>query len=123
VSIESLNVLKKILGRLPRSEFSAHDYPLDRLMDLISAPEHEFKPDIEVTDAGVEMPIAGFVYSIKAKDSDLKYNIDREVTATDYDVAWRDTITIISRLGTKIYAKAPAGQVGKLWVKALKIGA
>jgi len=86
-----------------------------------TARDHTFKPDVEVTDAGVEIPVEGFIYSIKAKDADIKYNIDRPVTDTDYDVAWRDTIVIISRMGSKIYAKAPAGQTGRLWVKSLKM--
>ncbi|MEM2168166.1 MAG: hypothetical protein QXR74_07375 [Candidatus Bathyarchaeia archaeon] len=74
-----------------------------------------------MTDAGVVIPVEGFVYSLKAKDCDIKYNIDREVTDTEYDVVWRDSVVVISRMGSKIYAKAPAGHVGKLWVKALKI--
>lgn len=114
-SVELLSFLKRNLGIIiKRLEESG----------VIAAPtakDHAFRPDVEVTDAGVEIPVEGFIYSIKAKDVDIKYNIDRPVTDTDYDVAWRDTITIIARMGSKIYAKAPAGQAGRLWVKALKM--
>ena len=105
--------LKKVAGKFERVE---------GIKTFITARDHEFRPDVEVTDAGTEIPVEGFIYSLKAKDSDIKYNIDREVTATDYDVVWRDTIVIISRFGSKIYAKAPLGQTGKLWIKTLKIG-
>ncbi len=88
----------------------------------VTVRDHTFKPEVEVTDAGVVVPVEGFIYSLKAEGSDIKYNIDREVTATEYDVVWKNTIVIISRLGSKIYAKTPAGHVGKLWIKALKLG-
>lgn len=68
------------------------------------------------------IPVEGFVVALKAKDTDIKYNLDRPVTENEYDVVFRDTIHIINRYVTKIYAKAPLGQQGRLWIKTLRLG-
>lgn len=122
MSVEVLNALKRILGRLPKTEFSAYDRPLDRAMNLLAAPEHEFKPDIIVTDEGIELPIAGFLYSIRAdpEHAPVKVNFDRPVDK-EYTVVFPGTIKQIGRLASKVYLKAPVGQKSLVRLEVLKL--
>lgn len=119
--VELLSAAKKILGKLPRTEFSEHDYPLDRLMDLLSAPEHLFKPEMTVDEAGTSLAIDGFLISLKAEDAPCKINLDRPVTDEEYSVVFPNTIKKVARLTERIYLKAPAGQTSKVTLEVLKL--
>ena len=121
--VEQLNVLKRILGRLPKTEFSSYDYPLDRLMNFLAAPEHAFYPELEVTDSGSVLTVDGFLISIRA-DPDyapVKFNLDRPVTATEYSVVFPGVIKIVGRLTKDLYLVAPAGQTSRVRVEALRL--
>lgn len=121
-TVELLNVAKKILGKLPLSEFSSHDRPLDRIMNLLAAPDHFFNPEVEVTDAApVELPVNSFVVSIRPKDGDIKANFDRQITAGEYTIVPRDTVKIVGRMTGKLYLQALAGQTAKVRVEGLRL--
>lgn len=92
------------------------------VVSMPTALDHEFRPDINVTDAGLELPIRGFLYSIKAHYgyAPVKYNINRPID-TEYDVVFPGTVHIISRMAEKIYLKAPVGQASRVTVKTLKM--
>lgn len=121
MSAELLNWVKKILGKLPKTEFSKYDYPLDRLMNLISAPNHLFKPELTVTDVEQPVIVNGFLTAIKARDAPVKANFDRHVSVDDYTTVWTDTIKMIARITETVYLQAPAGQVSKVTLEALKL--
>jgi len=122
-AVEELHVLKRILGRLPKTEFSSHDRPLDRLMDFIAPPDHVFYPEVKVTDEGVALDVNGFVISIRADPNyaPVKFNLDRPVD-NEYSVVWPGVIKIINRLTNKVYLKAPQGQVSVVRIEALRLG-
>jgi len=119
---EVLRLLSKILGKLPRSEFSEYDYPLDRIMNLLSAPDHTFIPEVEVTDtASVEVPVDSFVISVRPKGGDVKANFDRPITLSEYTIIPKDTVKLVGRMTKKLYLQALAGQTAKVRVEGLKL--
>jgi len=122
--VEELNVLKRILGKLPRSEFSSYDKPLDRLMQFIAPPEHSFYPEVKVTDAGETLNVNGFLISLRADPNyaPVKFNLDRPVTDTEYSVVWPGVVKTICRLTNTLYLKAPEGQVSLVRVEVLRLG-
>jgi hypothetical protein len=122
-SVEQLNVLKRVLGRLPKTEFSSYDYPLDRLMGFLAPPEHAFYPELEVTDSGTVLTVDGFLISIRADPSyaPVKFNLDRPVTATEYSVVFPGVIKIVGRLTKDLYLTAPLGAVSRVRVEALRL--
>jgi hypothetical protein len=122
--VELLNVGKKILGKLPKTEFSAFDYPLDRLMNLIAAPNHLFKPEIDVTDVGVEVPTSGFLILIKVPPDGrpVKANFDRPITADEYTVVYPGVVKVVGRMTDVLYLKAPQGYSSKATVEVLRLG-
>lgn len=119
---EVLRLLSKILGRLPKSEFSSYDKPLDVIIDYLAPPDHTFIPYITVTDAGASIAVNGFLWSIKVDSSSapVKYNLDRPVTDTEYDVVYPGVELTIARKASTIYLKAPAGQVSKVMLRVLR---
>lgn len=121
--VEQLNVLKRILGRLPKTEFSSYDYPLDRLMGFLAAPEHAFYPEVDVTDSGSVLTVDGFLISIRADPSyaPVKFNLDRPVTATEYSVVFPGVIKIVGRITKNLYLVAPMGQSSRVRVEALRL--
>lgn len=124
MSVEELNVLKKILGRLPRTQFSSYDEPLDRLMDFIAPPDHLFIPELTVTDSGTEVEANAFVYYIKADQNyaPCMFNLDRPVTGTEYSIVFPGIIKVIGRNASKLYLKAPLGHTSKVTVEMLRAG-
>jgi len=120
--VEQINYIRKILGRLPQSEFSQYDKPLDRLMDLLSAPDHAFKPEVTVDENGKVLEISGFLYSIKADNSAVKVNFDRPVTDEEYTVVYPGMIKKVSRITSKLYLKALPGQTSTVTVEVLRFG-
>lgn len=122
--VEILNTLKKILGKLPRSEFSSYDKPLDRMMDMMSAREHEFLPEISVDDTGTSVDIEGYLYSIGVSSDStgaVKVNLDREI-GTEYSVVFPGTVKTFSRISSRLYLKALPGQTATVTIEAMKLG-
>ena len=118
-SVEILNFLKRNLGIIiKRLEETG-------VLATVTARDHTFKPEVEVTEEGAQLPIEGFVYSIKAHPgyAPVKFNLDRPVTATEYSVVYPGVVKIISRCASKIYLQAPMGQVSRVTIEALRIGA
>ena len=93
------------------------------VLATVTARNHTFKPEVEVTDEGVELPIEAFIYSIKAHPNyaPVKFNLDRPVTSTEYSVVYPGVIKIISRYASTIYLKAPMGQVSYVTIEALRV--
>jgi len=122
--VEELNVLKRILGKLPKSEFSSYDKPLDMLMQFIAPPEHAFYPEVKVTDEGETLNVNGFLISLRADPNyaPVKFNLDRPVTDTEYSVVWPGVIKIVNRLTNTLYLKAPEGQTSLVRIEVLKLG-
>lgn len=121
-AVERLHYLKKILGKLPKTEFSEYDYPLDRIMDLMAAPDHVFKPEITVTDSEpVEVEVNSFVVSIRPKEGDVKVNFDRPITTDEYTVIPKDVIKVVGRRTGKLYLQALAGQTSKVRIEGLRL--
>jgi hypothetical protein len=118
-SVEVLNFLKKQLGIITKRLEETG------VVATVTAKDHVFIPDIEVSDEGVGLPIEGFLYSIKAHPdyAPVKFNIDRPVTSTEYSVVYPGVIKVISRLAGEVYLKAPIGQVSHVTIEALKAGA
>jgi len=119
VSVEILHYLKKNLGIIiKRLEETG-------VLSIVTARDHVFRPEVEVTDEGVELPIEGFVYSIKVNPNyaPVKLNLDRPVTSTEYSVVYPGVIKVISRFASTIYLQAPMGQVSRVTVEALRMGA
>jgi hypothetical protein len=115
-TVEILNYLKKNLGIIiKRLEESG-------VLTLPAANDHEFIPEVEVTDAGVEVPVEGFLYSVRADPSyaPVKLNLDRPVTDTEYTVVFPGVIKVISRIAHRVYLKAPEGQVARARIEALR---
>jgi hypothetical protein len=81
-----------------------------------------FKPELEVTDAGTELPISAFIYSIKASSgyAPCKFNIDRPITSDEYSVVFPGVVKYIGRKASRIYLQAPLGQVSRVTIEALK---
>jgi len=124
VSIEELNILKKILGRLPKTEFSSYDKPLDLLVGFMAPPNHAFYPEVKVTDAGEVLNVNGFLISLRVDPgyAPVKFNLDRPVSSTEYSVVWPGIIKVVNRLTNTLYLKAPEGQVSVVRVEVLKLG-
>jgi hypothetical protein len=120
---ELLRQLQKISGKLPKTQLSSFDYPLDRLMNLISAPEHIFIPELEVPDYGVEVDVDGFLILVKVPydKPPVKMNLDRPVT-NEYTVVYPGMGKIIGRFTRKLYLQAPTGYSSKAVVEALRVG-
>jgi hypothetical protein len=122
--VELLNVGKKILGRLPKTTFSQYDYPFDRLMNLLAAPNHLFKPEIEVPDTGIEVETSGFLILIKVPPDGrpVKANFDRPITADEYTVVYPGVVKVVGRMTNTLYLKAPQGYSSKATVEVLRLG-
>jgi hypothetical protein len=122
-TVELLNISKKILGKLPRTELSIHDQPLDRIMNLLSAPNHVFKPSINVPDTGTSLNIAGFLIYIKVPfdQQPVKVNLDRQITDTEYTVVYPGMVKVVSRFTNTLYLKAPTGFTSTAVIEALKL--
>lgn len=123
--IDQLSLMKRILGKLPKTEFSSFDYPLDRLMSLLAAPNHTFYPNVVVVDRGVSLPVNGFLVSIKVDPtgSPVKVNFDRPVSDSEYTTVFPGIVKVVGRLTQNLYLKAPAGQKSSVSVEILKLGA
>ena len=114
--VEVLSFLKKALGIVIK------DLEEKGVLAAPSFSDHEFRPEVEVTDAGLELPVEGFVYSIKAHEgyAPVKFNLDRPVTPTEYSVVHPGVIKLIQRRASKVHLRAPMGQVGRVTVEALR---
>jgi hypothetical protein len=97
---EVLRVLNKILGKYER-EVGIRVYP--------TARDHSFIPEVEVTDAGVELPASGFLYKVAVVgDYPVYVNVDRPVGG-EYKVVWPGSYALIPRVGRRLYLRAPQG--------------
>ncbi len=123
MSVETLNVLKKILGKLPKTSLSSYDYPIDIIIKLIAPPEHVFIPNLVVDDRGLSVRIDGFIHYLKVEPNyaPCKFNIDRDVTDREYSVVFPGTIKVVSRYASKIYLRAPQGQTSCVTIESLKV--
>jgi hypothetical protein len=108
---EVLRVLNKILGKYEK-EMGIRVYP--------TARDHFFAPEIEVSDAGVELPAPGLLYKVKVVGEYPVYlNIDRPV-GEEYTVVHPGSYYVIPRAGAKLYLKAPPGFKTIVRVEALR---
>jgi len=59
-SVEELQVLKKILGRLPKTEFSSMDRPLDEMIKLLKSviPSKAVKFEVDLSIGRTEKSLA-----------------------------------------------------------------
>ena len=114
--VELLALLKKQLGIITKRLEETG------VLAIPAAGDHTFIPEVEVTDAGVELPVDGFLYSIRADPNyaPVKFNLDRPVTASEYSVAFPGAIKVVSRIASKIHLKAPDGQTARVRVEALR---
>jgi len=115
-SVELLHYLKKNLGivikRLEETGVLANVFR-----------DHVFKPEIQVTDEGRVLPVNAFVHRISVNPAyaPVKFNLDREVTDTEYSVVYPGVVKVIARMAEKIYLKAPQGQTSLVTVECLKL--
>jgi hypothetical protein len=108
---EVLRVLNKILGKYEK-EMGIRVYP--------TARDHSFVPELEVTDAGVELPVSGLIYKVKVVgDYPVYVNIDRPV-GEEYTVVYPGSYYLIPRAGWKLYLRAPAGLKTRVRVETLR---
>ncbi len=115
--VEILNYLKKSLGVITKI--------LEKKGALVSvtATEHLFLPFTEVSDAGAELDVSGFLYEIRnVGDYPVYYNLDRPVTDFEYDVVFPGSIKIVGRVASKLYLKAPEGFKTRVKVNVLRVG-
>jgi hypothetical protein len=112
--VELLNFLKKSLGII-----------IKRLEEegVLAEPsfrDHSFMPELEVTDAGVDLAVPGLIYKVKVTgDYPVYLNIDRSVDE-EYKVVWPGSYYVVPRTGTKLYLKAPAGYKTKVAIEVLR---
>jgi hypothetical protein len=112
--VELLNFLKKSLGiiikRLEEEGVLANP----------SFKDHSFIPELEVTDAGIDLAIPGLVYKIKVVgDYPVYINIDRPISG-EYKVVYPGSYYVIPRTGVKVYLKAPSGFKTRVAIEALR---
>lgn len=116
-SLETLNFLRKSLGiiikRLEETGVLAYTVGKD----------HTFIPEVSVDDAGVELPVEGFLYSIRVHpdSAPVKFNIDRPVSDTEWSAVFPGTIKKVSRIASRLYLKAPLGQKSLVDVEVLRL--
>jgi hypothetical protein len=114
-SVEVLSFLKKSLGII-----------IKRLEEegVITLPvfsDHQFIPEIDVSDAGVELNLPGLVYKVKnIGDVPFYLNIGRPVTDTEYTVVFPGSYHIIPRSSGRVFLKAPRGYTARARVEVLK---
>lgn len=113
-SSEIVHQLKKLVGKFER---------IEGIKVYNTAMDHQFVPSIEVYDKQIEIPIQGFLYSIKVdhESAPCKFNLDRPITNREYSVVFPGTIKTISRFASKLYLQAPSNQVSKVTIEALKL--
>jgi hypothetical protein len=113
--VELLNFLKKSLGII-----------IKRLEEggVLAEPsfrDHGFVPEVEVTDAGVDLAVPGLVYKVKVTGEYPVYlNINRPVSEEEYKVVWPGSYYVVPRAGAKLYLKAPAGYKTKVAIEVLR---
>jgi hypothetical protein len=101
--VEVLSFLRKSLGII-----------IKRLEEtgVLSAPsytDHAFVPELEVSDAGVELPVSGTLYKVAVVgDYPVYVNVDRPVGG-EYKVVWPGSYALIPRVGRRLFLKAPQG--------------
>jgi len=112
---EVLRLLSKILGRLPKSEFSSIDRPLDAIMDILRTynptvfSDHVVWSGYVPSDSVAQIDVGGAaVLRIRARYSPVMVNFDRPLES-EYIIVDPDTYQIIPRLTSKIYAKTLQG--------------
>lgn len=78
-----------------------------------SFTDHRFFPEVDVGTTMTEIPVDGLVVSLVAKNSDIKVNFDRPITADEYLIIPQDTYITIRRKVQKIYAQSlyPGGKL------------
>jgi hypothetical protein len=109
-TVELLNYLKRL----------AQGGLLAALIMTPSSRDHSFVPELEVTDAGVELPLFGLIYKVKVVgDYPVYVNIDRPV-GEEYTVVYPGSYYIIPRAGFKLYLRAPAGLRTRVRVEVLR---
>jgi len=131
-SVEEVQVLKKILGRLPKTEFSSYDRPLDRIIALLaqiaesgitSSPsfgDHvALEVDLDWNQKAIALPRRALVLKLTAIDAPVYVNLDREVTDTEYIPIPPYSYIVIPRATSVVYAKTLIGYTGKLQILGL----
>ncbi|RLC80661.1 MAG: hypothetical protein DRJ03_21255 [Chloroflexi bacterium] len=107
---EQTILLQQILDRL--NQMSTSGYPV--------ANDHTFKEiDVPTTPTVIQLDSNTFLIKITAKNSDIKINIDREITPTEYVVIPQDSCKVIMRYASKIYAQS-LNTGGKIILEALR---
>ena len=112
--VEVLNFLKKSLGIIIKR------LEEEGVLTSTSYTDHSFIPELEVTDAGIDLAIPGLVYKIKVVgDYPVYLNIDRPI-GEEYKVVYPGSYYVIPRTGVKVYLKAPSGFKTKVAIEALR---
>jgi len=130
---EVVVTLKKILGRLPQSEFSSYDRPLDLILDKLSRMEevlslrqsfneHVIRVlDVDSTPQKIDLGMPCFVVKLEASYAPIYVNYDREVTDAEFDVVYPDSCKVVSRIARYLWVKTPQGYTGRLRVFGLGV--
>jgi hypothetical protein len=112
--VETLNFLKKSLGIIIKR------LEEEGVLASSSYIDHSFVPELDVTDAGVDLSIPGLVYKIKViGDYPVYLNVDRPV-GEEYTVVYPGSYYILPRAGAKVYLKAPSGFKTRVRIEALR---
>jgi len=130
--VETLYVLKKILGKLPKTEFSSYDRPLDEIIEQLRAglttfpvfTEHIIKyVDVTSTPQPISLGRKVFVLKLSAVGAPIYVNYDRDVTDSEFDVIYPDSYKVVPRITSTIWAKVPSGYpTAKLGIFGLGVG-
>jgi hypothetical protein len=114
-SVEVLSFLKKSLGIV-----------IKRLEEegVIALPvfsDHQFVPNVEFDDRGVELGLPGLVYKVKnIGDVPFYLNIGRPITDTEYTVVFPGSYYVIPRSSGRVFLKAPRGYTAKARIEVLR---
>jgi hypothetical protein len=114
-NVEVLSFLKKSLGIIIKRMEE------EGVVALPVFSDHQFVPNIEFDDRGVELDLPGLVYKVKnIGDIPFYLNIGRPVTDTEYTVVHPGSYHVIPRVSGRVFLKAPRGYTAKARVEVLR---
>ena len=106
---EQVAMLKKIAGKLPQSQLSSMDEPLDKLIDLASAYDHGSYDAVLATADEVALQVDCYEALIRTREGDILVNFDRHVNQAGVKTLESDTLMTICRVTSVIYIQPLAG--------------
>jgi len=131
-TVDVVTYLKKILGKLPKTEFSSYDRPLDEVIELLRGglmtfptfTEHVVKYiDVTSTPQPIDLGIKALMLKLSAIGAPIYVNYDREVTDSEFDVIYPDSYKVVPRVTKTLWAKVPNGYpTAKLGIFGLGVG-